>query len=37
MALSLSGEKGTNVFLILLAGLVGYIAYTGQRCSTPSA
>ena len=29
MALSLSGDKGTSVLLILLAGLVGYVAYTG--------
>ena len=34
MALSLSGEKGTSVFLILLAGLVGYIAYTGTLLDT---
>ena len=29
MALSLSGEKGTSVLLILLAGLVGYVVYSG--------
>jgi Tfp pilus assembly protein PilO len=29
MARSLSGDKGTSVLLILLAGLVGYVAYTG--------
>lgn len=34
MALSLSGEKGTSVFLILLAGLVGYVAYTGTLLDT---
>jgi Tfp pilus assembly protein PilO len=34
MALSLSGGKGTSVVLILLAGLVGYIAYTGTLLDT---
>lgn len=34
MALSLSGEKGSSVLLILLAGLVGYIAYTGTLLDT---
>jgi type IV pilus assembly protein PilO len=34
MALSLSGEKGSSVLLILLAGLVGYVAYTGTLLDT---
>lgn len=34
MALSLSGEKGTSVLLILLAGLVGYVVYTGTLLDT---
>jgi type IV pilus assembly protein PilO len=34
MALSLSGGKGTSVLAILLAGLVGYIAYTGTLLDT---
>ena len=34
MALSLSGGKGTSVVLILLADLVGYIAYTGTLLDT---
>ena len=34
MALSLSGEKGTSLLLILLAGLVGYVAYTGTLLDT---
>jgi Tfp pilus assembly protein PilO len=34
MALSLSGEKGTSVFLLLLAALVGYVVYTGTLLDT---
>ena len=34
MALSLSGEKGTSVLLILLAGLVGYVVYSGTLLDT---
>ncbi len=34
MALSLSGDKGTKVLMILLACLVGYIAYSGTLLDT---
>ena len=34
MALSLSGEKGTSILLILLALLVGYVAQTGTLLDT---
>jgi Tfp pilus assembly protein PilO len=34
MALSLSGEKGTSILLILLAGLVGYVVYSGTLLDT---
>lgn len=34
MALSLSGDKGRNVLLLLLAGLVGYVVYTGTLLDT---
>jgi type IV pilus assembly protein PilO len=34
MALSLSGDKGTKVILIVLALLFGYVVYTGSQLDT---